>query len=84
VRPDALVVPLLGFDDAGYRLGYGAGFYDRTFASFPEKPLALGIGFALGRLATIRPQPFDIAMDAILTEDGWFRRGSGGAGGGGG
>ncbi len=77
VAPAALIVPLLGFDDAGYRLGYGAGYYDRTFASFAVKPLALGVGFALGRLATIYPQPHDIAMDHVVTEEGSFRRDGG-------
>jgi 5-formyltetrahydrofolate cyclo-ligase len=67
-------VALLGFDDAGYRLGYGAGFYDRTLASYAVKPLAIGVGFELGRLPTIYPQPHDIAMDQVLTEAGSFRR----------
>lgn len=74
VAPDVLLVPLLGFDQAGYRLGYGAGYYDRTIASFAEKPRLIGIGFELGRLATIYPQPHDIPMDFILTERGLFRR----------
>jgi 5-formyltetrahydrofolate cyclo-ligase len=74
VVPAALIVPLLGFDEAGYRLGYGAGFYDRTFASFAAKPLALGVGFALGHLPTIHPQPHDIPMDHVVTEEGTFHR----------
>jgi 5-formyltetrahydrofolate cyclo-ligase len=77
VTPEALIVPLLGFDSAGYRLGYGAGFYDRTFASFRVKPLAIGVGFELGRLATIYPQPHDIAMDHVVTEAGAFAVGAG-------
>ncbi|HUB95436.1 MAG TPA: 5-formyltetrahydrofolate cyclo-ligase [Stellaceae bacterium] len=72
VTPEALIVPLLGFDEAGYRLGYGAGFYDRTFAAFAAKPFAIGVGFELGRLATLYPQPHDIAMDRIVTEAGVF------------
>ena len=75
VVPQALLVPLLGFDAAGYRLGYGAGYYDRTIASFADKPLLIGVGFELGRLATIFPQPHDIPMDVVLTERGTFRRG---------
>jgi 5-formyltetrahydrofolate cyclo-ligase len=77
VAPAALIVALLGFDDAGYRLGYGAGFYDRTLASYAMKPLAIGVGFELGRLPTIYPQPHDIAMDHVLTEAGSFRRAAG-------
>lgn len=75
IDPDLLLVPLVGFDDAGYRLGYGGGHYDRTIAAMQAKPEAIGIGFELGRLATIWPQPYDIAMDAIITESGVRRRG---------
>ncbi|MEQ9557376.1 MAG: 5-formyltetrahydrofolate cyclo-ligase [Rhodospirillales bacterium] len=70
VRPAALLIPLLGFDDAGYRLGYGGGYYDRTLAAAAEKPLAIGVGYAADRLATIHPQRHDIPMDAIVTEQG--------------
>lgn len=70
VQPPALLIPLLGFDDAGYRLGYGGGYYDRTLAASAEKPLAIGVGYAVDRLATIHPQPHDIPMDAIVTEEG--------------
>lgn len=74
VRPTALLVPLLGFDGAGFRLGYGAGYYDRTLAAFEPKPLTIGVGFEMARLHTIFPQPHDIPMDAIATEAGvqWF------------
>jgi 5-formyltetrahydrofolate cyclo-ligase len=68
VRPTALLVPLLGFDGAGYRLGYGGGYYDRTLAAMEPKPLTVGIGYELGRLQTIYPQPHDIPLDAIVTE----------------
>ena len=76
VEPDCLLVPLVGFDDAGYRLGYGGGYYDRTLASMRHRPLALGIGYAFQHLPTIHPQPFDQLMDAILTEGGirWHHR----------
>lgn len=73
VLPEALLVPLLGFDCACFRLGYGAGYYDRTLASFPVRPLAIGIGFEIGRLETIHPQPHDIPMDAVVSEAGIFR-----------
>lgn len=70
VAPTALLVPLIGFDAEGYRLGYGGGYYDRTLASFEVVPFAIGIGFSLGRLETIYPQPHDIPMDVIVTEEG--------------
>lgn len=75
-RPAILLVALVGFDAAGYRLGYGGGYYDRTLAAMPTRPLTIGVGSEAGRLATIHPQPHDIPMDAIATEDGlsWFER----------
>lgn len=73
VQPTALLVPLVGFDAEGYRLGHGGGYYDRTLAAMRRKPLAIGIGFAFGRLETIHPQPHDIPMDVIVTEAGLSR-----------
>jgi 5-formyltetrahydrofolate cyclo-ligase len=68
VWPDVLLVPLVGFDRLGYRLGYGGGFYDRTLAAMPRRPTTLGVGFALGAIETIHPQQHDIPMDAVITE----------------
>lgn len=68
VGPTALLVPLVGFDENGYRLGYGAGYYDRTLAMLDPKPLCVGIGLELGRLPSIHPRPHDIPMDVIVTE----------------
>jgi 5-formyltetrahydrofolate cyclo-ligase len=70
VAPDLVWVPLLGFDSAGYRLGYGGGYYDRTLGPALPRPFAIGIGYERVRLASIRPQPHDIPMDAIVTEAG--------------
>jgi 5-formyltetrahydrofolate cyclo-ligase len=70
VRPTALLVPVVGFDSAGYRLGYGGGYYDRTLAGLDPRPLTIGIGYACSRLDTIFPQPHDIPLDAIVTEAG--------------
>ena len=70
VFPTALVIPLVGFDEAGYRLGYGAGYYDMTLASFSTLPLSAGVGFEFSRLASIYPQPHDRPMGVIITESG--------------
>jgi 5-formyltetrahydrofolate cyclo-ligase len=69
VHPDALLVPLVGFDPEGYRLGYGGGYYDRTLAAAVPRPYCIGIGFATGALESIGPQPHDIPMNVIVTDD---------------
>lgn len=72
VQPTLLLVPVVGFDRAGYRLGYGGGYYDRTLAALSPRPLTVGVGYAYALLESIYPQPHDIALDRIVTEDGWF------------
>ena len=68
VEPLAMIIPLVGFDDACFRLGYGAGYYDATLAAFAPRPLAIGVGFEFSRLSTIHPQPHDQPLDVIITE----------------
>jgi 5-formyltetrahydrofolate cyclo-ligase len=75
VAPDVMLVPLVGFDAKGYRLGYGGGYFDRTLAVLRPRPRTIGVGFELGRLATIDPQPHDIPFDIIVTEAGIFPTG---------
>lgn len=70
VTPRIILLPLLGFDRAGYRLGYGGGYYDRTLPTIRPRPLLIGIGFALSRVDTIRPQPHDQRLDLVVTEAG--------------
>lgn len=73
VHPGCLVVPLVGFDGAGYRLGYGGGYYDRTLAAARPRPWAIGLGFDLGRIDSIDPLDHDVPMDGIVTESGVVR-----------
>jgi 5,10-methenyltetrahydrofolate synthetase len=68
--PDAALAPLVGWDDAAYRLGYGGGYFDRTLAALVPRPFVIGVGFQAARLATILPQPHDIPLDVIVTEAG--------------
>src|SRR5690606_38358929 len=75
VRPEVLLVPLVGMDRQCYRLGYGGGYYDRTLASLSPRPFAIGVGYEIGRLETIYPQPHDIPMDVIVTEERTLERG---------
>ena len=69
VVPSVVIAPLVGFDSAGFRLGYGGGYYDRTLASLPAKPLTIGVGFGFSALETIFPQWHDIPMDRLIIED---------------
>ena len=71
--PDLILLPLNGFDDAGFRLGYGGGFFDRTLAALAPRPLAVGVGFAVNRIASIRPEAHDQRLDWIVTENGAVR-----------
>ncbi len=73
MTPDAIIVPLVGFDERGYRLGYGGGYFDRTLAAAARRPLAIGLGLEDSSLRTIYPQPHDIAMDLIVTDQGVHR-----------
>jgi 5,10-methenyltetrahydrofolate synthetase len=68
VTPDVVIAPLVGFDGEKFRLGYGGGFFDRTLAGLPAKPLVIGIGYSTQRIDTIHPQPHDIPMDGIVTD----------------
>ena len=73
LTPEALLIPVNAFDAAGYRLGYGGGFFDRTLAALSPRPLAIGVGFELARVESIAPEAHDIRLDAIVTETGAFR-----------
>jgi 5-formyltetrahydrofolate cyclo-ligase len=70
VEPDILLVPLLAFDRAGYRLGYGAGYYDMTIHRLRGlKPVtAVGIAFAVQEVPKIPTTPRDERLDLVLTE----------------
>lgn len=70
VTPEIVLAPLVGWDGAGYRLGYGGGYFDRTLAAISPRPFTIGVGLQSARLSTIYPQPHDIALDAIVTEEG--------------
>jgi 5-formyltetrahydrofolate cyclo-ligase len=72
--PALVLAPLVGFDRACYRLGYGGGYFDRTLARLAPRPLAIGVGFEFQSLETIHPQSFDVPMDVIVTEAGTRRR----------
>jgi 5,10-methenyltetrahydrofolate synthetase len=62
--PDAILIPCVGFNRAGFRLGYGGGFYDRTLAASP-RPRTLGVAFAC-QLAEFEADAHDVALDVIV------------------
>jgi 5-formyltetrahydrofolate cyclo-ligase len=68
-----LLLPLLGFTDAGQRLGMGGGYYDRTLAfrqQAPAPPWLVGAGYSFQRLESLPEAPWDVRLDAIATEQG--------------
>lgn len=70
VRPDILLVPLLAFDRAGRRLGYGGGFYDRTLAALRAQVpvVAVGIAFSVQEVDKVPHAAYDALMDWVVTE----------------
>lgn len=72
---EVILLPLLAFDRRGHRLGSGAGYYDRALAcraKRPAPPLLVGLAYACQEVAAIPAEPWDIPMDAVATERGYF------------
>ena len=70
VDPDLLFVPLACFDRLGHRIGYGAGFYDRTLARLRAmKPVrAIGVAYGVSEVAAVPYEAHDQSLDAVVTE----------------
>jgi len=66
---DVVVVPCVGYQAQGYRLGYGGGYFDRTLAALTPRPYTIGVAFA-GQLCQFEIAPHDVRLDAIVTEHG--------------
>jgi 5-formyltetrahydrofolate cyclo-ligase len=69
-EPDVVLMPLLGFDRMGTRLGYGGGYYDRTLARLTKRPRLVGLAFAAQELDAIPREAHDVPLDAVVTEAG--------------
>ncbi len=69
-----VLVPLLGFDRRGNRLGSGAGYYDRSFAfrqrASHHSPLLVGIGYASQEAPALEAADWDVPLDAVVTDQG--------------
>ena len=76
--PDILFVPLAAFDRLGFRLGYGAGYYDGALERLRRaKPIrAVGVGFAVQEVAVVPTEPHDQPLDALVTENGLLHFGT--------
>jgi 5-formyltetrahydrofolate cyclo-ligase len=70
VQPDVILMPLLGFDKRGTRLGYGGGYYDRTLERLSKRPRLVGLAFAAQELEDIPREAHDVPLDTIVTERG--------------
>ena len=70
---DVVLLPLLGFDRLGQRLGFGGGYYDRSFAFLKDrtdvgKPVLVGVGYAMQEVTAIKAMPWDVRLDYVATE----------------
>jgi 5-formyltetrahydrofolate cyclo-ligase len=78
VRPemlDIVFVPLVGFDRRGNRIGMGKGFYDRALATLLRRcrrPKLVGLGYSVQEVEGIERNPWDVGLDAVVTETGWI------------
>lgn len=68
IRPDVFIVPLVAFTRDGHRLGYGSGYYDRTFGAIARDYLSIGVGYAFQETETFKTEAHDIPLDIIVTE----------------
>lgn len=68
MAPDLVIAPMVGFDEARFRHGYGGGYFNRTVAVRKPAPRTIGVGFELQQVSIIHPLTHDIPMDAIVKE----------------
>lgn len=69
-EPDVILMPLVGFDRAGTRLGYGGGYYDRTLEAMEHTPRLVGFAYSVQEFDHVPREPHDIPLDAVVTEKG--------------
>ncbi|XHS78879.1 5-formyltetrahydrofolate cyclo-ligase [Burkholderiaceae bacterium UC74_6] len=69
-QPQLMLVPCVGFGPAGLRIGYGGGFMARTVHEMKPRPLMVGVGYAHGFLPLLKPEPDDVPVSVMITEEG--------------
>jgi 5-formyltetrahydrofolate cyclo-ligase len=77
-RLDLVFAPLIAFDERGARLGTGAGFYDRALRRLRagrrwRRPRIVGVAYSFQRTSGLEPAPWDVPLDAVLTEQGYLK-----------
>lgn len=78
VRIDLMLIPLVGWDRAGNRLGMGASYYDRALQPLTgnHRPIRTGVAYSAQETAQIPVDPWDVRLHVMLTENGWFTCGA--------
>ena len=71
VAPDLILAPLVAFDAAMNRVGQGAGHYDRAFAAHRQAK-RIGVAYSVQQVGPLTPDPWDLPLDAVITEKGWI------------
>jgi 5-formyltetrahydrofolate cyclo-ligase len=75
VALDAIVVPALQIDASGHRIGYGAGYYDRTLPRYSPPATAIGVAFDFQLIAEVPVTEGDVAVSMVVTDQRVFRVG---------
>jgi len=75
LKPQIMVVPLIAFDEKGYRLGQGGGYYDKTLAAYrkSQEVLAIGLAFEGQKTKALPVEDFDQPLDGVVTEKGFWQ-----------
>ncbi len=73
MQPDAIVIPCVGFNRSGYRIGYGGGWFDRTLPTLPSEVQVIGVAYAFQQTEGFSPESHDIPLRHVVTEQGVLR-----------
>ena len=68
INPDIVIIPLLAFNKEGYRLGYGGGYYDRSFATCLKGAFSIGVAYSFQEVSDLTVEEHDIPLDVVVTE----------------